>query len=187
MNKSSPYKLRTRLARATAVLLFISAVVLVASSLLKAQSSAKSETTASPSGLATPTATPVPYCVWPPIGPGEKDRVKKAIEEALDESAANQPFRDRLLNCNPAAKCDEPIRAVKEKLGLPDIKFPDSLMLIFYERDYSPTPAPSPRFWDPTYPPNHCFSILDLPPFTGQKPVPGSVFKEHLRCCYDPW
>jgi hypothetical protein len=176
MKRTLINKVSGRLAWITSSVLIVSAAVFAVSALM-AQPSMR------------PKTTPVPQCDWPPADNQAKEHVKKALETAMDDSITDSGLRGELLDCNPV-KCDSPKKAVKRILDRlypgNNIKFPDRVVITFYEQETQSTKIHI-KSWDPSYPSNHCYSILYLDDPVGHLTSQKAVFGDHLMCCYDPW
>src|SRR6266404_315397 len=173
MNKPTINMIRTCLARIVSSALILCAAALAVSAQMT-QTSKKE---------------PKPDCIWPPLE--HKDEIKKAIETALDNSATDQGFRDKLLDCTPE-KCDTPKKEVRKLLdqmypNLHIADFPKRVVIVFYQPETYLSEAELTKYQgkfsnpaDPLYPTNSCYSVFHLPQYTGKAAAPTANMGNHL-------
>lgn len=155
--------------------------------------------------MAQPQAKPktdpqIPNCLgdWPPANDPQKGWLKEAFDIALHDSAmpgnSNDPgpkLRQALLDTKNNTNFDSPKKAIKKILDKNHpgngIKFPDNLVITFYEEEpqASPTPSVEARLTTPWYHPNHCYLVLYLDPVGSMAAKTDS--RPHVMCCYDPY
>lgn len=114
----------------------------------------------------------------------DKEKVEKAFDKVLNDSATDSDLRNKLLdsrNCYKTPK--EVVQDTLNNMPGDKVTIPPEAVIIFYENDTPGFTRPHPPFAD--YPSDHCLHIFFLPP-TGQ-PATKASFKENLMCCYKPW
>ncbi|HVF72868.1 MAG TPA: hypothetical protein VM940_14795 [Chthoniobacterales bacterium] len=138
---------------------------------------------------------------WPPQDATEKqelvDAFNKALKDAAEPGADDQPgpkLRKALLD--PADNYKAPKKAMKDKLkeinSNTKLKFPEDLVIIFYEeetekRTRSSTPAEQIKTAKTAREhPNHCYIVVYMEPITSPTARTPN-FQTQMMCCYDPY
>jgi hypothetical protein len=191
MNVPLIHIIRKRLPLIAPTVLVALGVALIASALM-AQSRPKT------------TANHIPNCFvdnWPPHDATEKKDLVDAFNNALKDSAVSgavddpgPTLRKKLLDTRN--NFEAPKKAMKDKLKEVNpnskIKFPNDLVIIFYEPELGTSPTPPPSATEQANAlrcallhPNHCYIVVFLEPVNS--PVTNPSLKENMMCCYDPY
>jgi hypothetical protein len=178
MKKLSINKIRNRSAHVAASALVVFAAALAVSALM-AQSPSKAQTKKA-------------LCkAWfEKLSVDDKQKIHDAFEKALNDSALETPYGQKLRNqLLDARDCYKAPKAAVQKI-LDDLNpgghlnFPKDALIVFYEPE-EPNPTPPPANFRDWYASEHCLQIFYLPEVGSH--ADKASFQQNLMCCYKPW